>query len=279
MTKYKWFLLVIGLFCAPLFAQQDRVTGTFTVDGNTAKLTHVYVWMEPNTWDETKMDHVVIFCDAPLSAELMHDRIELSNQAKAGSLHVVQISINPDQKVEKTTLLHQKLDQGGVQLSGSPDGDAFQSTTFSDNKIAGKAHKSDESFGHKWEYSADFSAGVTAAKKTAPVGGAALPPDGGAPGKVYQEYLKAIQAGDLAGLKKNMVAERAKELEKPEAKEMLGMIKAFSPPGIKVNGGTSDGKTAVLNLTASDKSTGTVTLVMENGAWKISEEKWKSKMN
>ena len=111
----------------------------------------------------------------------------------------------------------------------------------------------------------------------------ALPADGGDPGKVYQQYLKALDASDLAILKKLMTAEEGKTIDLPEFKQMFPMMKSMHAKDIKIVSGLSDGKVAVLEATGTDpsgkKSKGTVTLQMENKEWKVQDDAWATDLN
>jgi hypothetical protein len=109
----------------------------------------------------------------------------------------------------------------------------------------------------------------------------ALPADGGAPGKVYMDYTKLFAAGDIEGIKKLVTAERAKQLDDPELKQMLPLMRSMQPKDIKITGGTKTATDATLNVTGTESEgggprQGTVHLVLENNQWKIEKESWKS---
>ena len=93
-------------------------------------------------------------------------------------------------------------------------------------------------------------------------------------------YSKALVAGDIAGVKRGVTADRVKEMDSPDFKKMFGLVQALQPKNIKITGGTMDGDTATLLATGKDESgttNGTITMVKEGGAWKVKEEEWKSK--
>ena len=93
-------------------------------------------------------------------------------------------------------------------------------------------------------------------------------------------YSKALAAGDIAGVKRGVTADRVKEMDSPDFKKMFGLVQALQPKNIKITGGTIDGDTATLLATGKDESgttNGTITMVKEGGAWKVKEEEWKSK--
>jgi hypothetical protein len=111
-----------------------------------------------------------------------------------------------------------------------------------------------------------------------------LPADGGDPGKAYMAYTKAFASGDVAALKKMVSAERAKQLDDPQMKEMLPMMQALQPKDIKITGGTMTAKEATLNAEgkaegAKDKQTGEIHMILEDKVWKVEKESWKGSMN
>jgi hypothetical protein len=111
-----------------------------------------------------------------------------------------------------------------------------------------------------------------------------LPADGGEPGKAYMAYSKAFAAGDVASLKKMVSADRAKQLDDPQMKEMLPMMQALQPKDIKITGGTMTSKEATLNAErkaegAKDKQTGEIHMILEDKVWKVEKESWKGSMN
>ena len=84
-----------------------------------------------------------------------------------------------------------------------------------------------------------------------------------------------LAAGDLKALRKALAADRAKSLDDPDFKEMFPVIQAMQAKNIKVTGGAVDGDTATLLATGKDgdaTSHGTITMVREGGAWKVSKE-------
>lgn len=113
---------------------------------------------------------------------------------------------------------------------------------------------------------------------------AALPADGGAPGKAYMEYCKAIVDGNKEMLKKLVSAERAQQMETPDFDEMFPMIQSMMAKDIKVTGGTMAAKEA--NLTAEGKDSmgggvakGEIHMVLEENQWKVEKDSWKSSMD
>ena len=104
----------------------------------------------------------------------------------------------------------------------------------------------------------------------------------------YMEYRAAFdQAKAVEDILPFMSASRRKQVESTpadERKQMFEMIKMMGAlTNIKITKETRSGNGATLMVDALDgdksKTTGTVTLVQENGAWKIDKESFKSSSN
>jgi hypothetical protein len=111
-----------------------------------------------------------------------------------------------------------------------------------------------------------------------------LPADGGEPGKAYMAYSKAFASGDMAALKKMVSADRAKQMDDPQFKEMFTMMQALQPKDIKILGGTMTAKEATLKAEgkaegAEQKQTGEIHMILEDKMWKLEKESWKGSMN
>src|SRR5712692_1526113 len=127
---------------------------------------------------------------------------------------------------------------------------------------------------------ADYIAAIAAIERerVAPLrSGSPLPDGGGEPGNVWRAYDQALTRGDLAALKKVMTSAEAAELRTVRDLETR---KQFRPPGIRLVGGLIDGSKATLKLTGTPvfrggSKTGSITLVRENGGWKVAAgEDW-----
>ncbi|HEY8131492.1 MAG TPA: hypothetical protein VII12_06335 [Thermoanaerobaculia bacterium] len=111
--------------------------------------------------------------------------------------------------------------------------------------------------------------------------GTTLPADGGAPGQAWREFDKAMSAGDVAGIKKHLTAEGAGKFD--QFKDLLDLMQGSRGVNAKVMGGLINADKATLQLKGSPATlaeltgSGTVTMVKENGAWKVAGEEWTPK--
>ncbi len=95
--------------------------------------------------------------------------------------------------------------------------------------------------------------------------------------QAYQSYREAMMTSNLARLKTLVARDKARELETPDAAEMLQMASALYPEGTHIASVQLSGGEATLQLTGRTQGAsaqGSVRLVKEDGAWKVSQEDW-----
>jgi hypothetical protein len=87
-------------------------------------------------------------------------------------------------------------------------------------------------------------------------------------------FLKAGKAGDVAGIKKMVVASSVADLEGPMGKDIIEMMKMGPDPGkAKITRVDVDGDNAEVRLeqgTKESMETTTIKLTLEKGQWKVS---------
>jgi hypothetical protein len=262
-------------------AEPAKASGTFTLEGVAYKITNVMAKTEPNAFDEKKNDVVVLLTDQPVAPKDF-DFAEMNMQGHNGKIHGIMVNID-DQKKPVSLLI-----MGVAQKSGTSPCE-FEAVKFDPDFVQGRAYLKapEETFGKKYMFDVQFQAPITnpaAAAAAEEASGTPLPPGGGDPGKAFMEYDKVLNAGDLEKLKTMMAPDQAKELSKPEAKQMLGMIKMMRASNIKITKGFINGDKATLMVEGKDnmaggQTTGTVKMMKVNNRWLVMEESWKGKMN
>jgi hypothetical protein len=256
--------------------------GTLTVNGTTVKLNHAYATTKKNPFDKKKTDIVVLIADRELPANVLKDDFSVMEVRDKTKFNGVSAEIDPDKKVISAMVYSSSLKKMD-QFSGSGSQEVAL-TTMTPSRVAGKLWmpKPGDFFENTYNYSVEFDVPIATAASLAdaPPAGKPLPAGGGDARKAYDDYRKVIFAGDLVALRKMVAADRAKSMDDPDFKKMFPMIQMMEPKNMKYVNGTIDGNTATLNVTAKDgkeQSTGTVTMVLEAGKWKVANEQWKSK--
>ena len=265
-------------------ADTGKATGTLTVDGKPSKLSISYATTKENPFEEEKTDIVIYLTDVAVTPEVMDSVSQLTDMVKQGKLKMVKVIVDENKDVTGLEAYHPALDGGGVLLSGTGIAD-FQPVTFTNKMVEGKVTKAEsKSFGHAWSVDASFKTAVAdpvGAEKATMANATPLPADGGAPGKAYLEYLKAIQSGNFDTLRKFVSADRVQQMDDPEFKKMFPMIQAMQAKNIKITGGSIAGNQATLNAQGTSSlgggtSIGTIDMVLEGNQWKVQKDSWKS---
>jgi hypothetical protein len=263
-------------------AAEGRAEGTLTVNGKTTKLSYAYARAVEGFFDKTKEDVEVVLSDVPLEAKALEDQFERIHMADAGKLHAFEITIDADGKPISTSFRHNGFK--GPSPSGLSSEDVFTKNAFDGKTVDGryKSAKQKEFFGNTYAFDVTFRADITRTPKPVPptVTAAETAAAQKSPqAKVYGDYMRAVQKEDLGALRKLFSKEQAKNLDDPDAKKMVKMVKMMSATDIKVLRVVEKGDTADLTVTGKQDGNvqnGVVHMVKEGGAWKVQQEEWKN---
>jgi hypothetical protein len=270
-------LFVLGMLLhSCVSADGARASGILIVDGTKYRISSVLAKTDENPFDDTKKDIAVLLTDAVLTLD-QFNMSTLYQMSMDGKVHGIMVTFNEDKECAGLVVL------GITQKSGNKVCD-FLPGRFDLTQISGTvSEKRQESFGHNYEFSIRFESPVldTAAKPVDEITGTALPPGGGEPGRAYLEYDRAIRTGNLAALKKFAPNEEmAKQLDGPDAKKMIEVMKTMRATGLKITKGFFNGDRATLIVEGTDSATGSpatanVLMVKSGNQWKVDRESWK----
>jgi hypothetical protein len=274
-------MLLLCAIALPILAD-GTASGTLTVNGKTVQLKYVYAALKEDPFDKKKKATQLLVTDQAIPADAASDEFRLMEVRDKQKLNGVMVLITGDKRIVSGAVyspLLKKMDYvSGVGMQ------QLELTTHTAARVAGRVwlEKPHDFFDNIYQYNITFDAAIGAQKSDKPEQpkGTPLPAGGGDPGKAYDTYRKALMGGNIPALRKSVVAEHAKDLDSPDFKDQLKMIQAFQPKNVKVTGGAVDGDTATLLATAKDgseTSNGTITMLREGGAWKLSKESWRSK--
>jgi hypothetical protein len=271
-------LAVVSPLASAAGLAPGEAKGTFTMNGQATPITHAYAIAEPDSSDKSKENVRVILSNVPLSpkaVESWSDRMGMSD------LKAVEIVFNPAGEIISGEFRHP------VKSFSATGMHEFTKEKLDAGAVAGrlKTSKPGEFFGTTYSYDVTFAAKVERKEKPKPPNPAAAAAAEKSPqAKAYRAYEKALRAGDMAGIKKGVTAERAKQLDaEPKAKEMIGLIGMMMPKEIKILDLKTEGPNAA-TLVLSGKGegggeeTGEAKMKVEGGAWKVDVESWKGSM-
>lgn len=124
-----------------------------------------------------------------------------------------------------------------------------------------------------------FAAATTSALAASVAAAAAASPQA----KVYDAHLKAMAAGDYKAFRATMSKKSLEMMDKQnkdmnlDTGKMMEMMKAMAPTDLQYTALKLNGTKATLDATAKiggEANTGTISMVQEDGAWKVETESW-----
>ena len=279
-------LPAVLFFCGCLVLSADtrdtvaKASGEFTLDGKAYKISFVLAKTEENSFDEKKKDVVILLTDHPVPEEKL-DMGSLFDLSQSGKLHGIMVAIDDQKEPHRLVIL------GVAQKSGNQIC-KFEATKFGTDLVEGRVYLSqtEESFDHKYQFDIQFQTSVkdTIVSMVDEQSGTPLPDGGGEPGKAYLEYDKIIRTGDPKALKKFAATEEmAKQLDDPEAKKMMEVMKMMRATGIKIVKGFVSRDRATLFVEGKDpmsgaNTAGTVRMLLIKQEWRVEKESWKTSM-
>lgn len=268
---------VVLLLCLlPLAAAAADVSGTLEINKKKFKLVHGYI-------DMVKPEEpVIVLSDKPLPAEqvpFLNADYAVKNKVHA----VVFVIIAKDKKISKELAL---LYTGGDYDSpavGFPD-DIISldlkriDETIVEGKIKTIRPKTLTDLTYSFTATFKLSAKAAREKALAPKK-VSFTGDDSAPVKAYTDFYRAVMGGDAGAMKKNLAAKSLKEFESMDAKEqemVLEMMK-MRPEALKIAKPAIAGSEATFKAEGKEGtgvSTGTIKMLLEDGRWKVLEDKW-----
>jgi len=269
MKRFKFIILTLVILTSAATAvmAQNSVEGSLTVDGTKTTIKHVY-------FDQYKDEFTVILTDNAVAPEMIPDGIY--GLSEEGKIRALEFTVSRETKKEpkygrKAIYFHpvwtRSIDIGDGELTLS---------RFDEKMLAGKIKTSSENENEGHSFSYDISFSVSLKKEPLKL---TMTGKSDAPSKAYETYCRALLAGDVEEFVKFVPQENLEMMPKDPKELVLGLEFAQSTmmTDIEVLDTKITGEKAVLTLKGSrgmTTSDGTVTMLLENGKWKVGEESW-----
>ena len=259
-------------------ATAANVSGTLEINQKKFNLSHGYIDMEKPE------EPVVSLSDKPLPT----DQVPFleADYALKNKVHAVVFGINrKDKKLSRDMKWTYFGGDGDIPVTVFPSENVSLALKQADDTLVEGRIKTSQpvkltDLTYSFDVSFKLDAKAALAKATAPKN-VSFSGDDSAPVKAYKEYYKAIMAGDLEGMKRYLAAEHVKDLGKMDSKEramVLDVLK-MRPEQLKIEKPSISGDQATFKVSGqegSTVSTGSIKMVIENGTWKMLEDKWQS---
>jgi hypothetical protein len=271
MKHFAPVFLSLGLLAVPAFAVDSPGTasGAFksqaiVLEAKSAVAFHGKSLQGDGTALIVALSNVRLNADA--IADYVDRRRVIETRVKDGQTGVVYFEFRPDGSFRGMS-----YDFGPGNGCTFCSGDVASGVKLVDGKLSGKLTGTDK----------DRSFDITLATSVmADVHGAALPADGGEPGKAYLRFHDALVKGDRAALRSQVSKDQQAFLDESEKSGKLAATihsMAESHPAkslVITNGFATDAKAVVLftGETTSGKVTGEALLLNEGGVWRVDDE-------
>ena len=269
--------VLLTFFTIPLNVYaENAASGSLTVDGDNTVIKYAYA-------DEYDGEITIVLVDNEIPEGMVPDGVySLGEQGKIKGIVFV---LSSDKKkllkggyyyLINAVHAYPKWNKLGTIGNGEliaviTDGDAFsgQIKTPSENDVEG----------HKFTYDLKFSVSLKKEPLSLTMSGKLDPPS-----QAFGEWGKALLAGDIEEYKKytsqeilNMMPEDPVELN-----EGIEFQQLVFPTNIEIISTKIDGDKAVLKargIRGNEVSRGTITMLKENGDWKVNKQSWQSGSN
>lgn len=256
-----------------------RVSGTLTVDGKPTPLVLGYV-------DESPDDIIVLLA----SKEVPRDVVPFVGEdvARRLKIHAVAFTVSRADKALAqgfAGLFHPGAEMGYAALNGERMRLELGrcDATGIEGRIVSPAPF--ESFDQLFAFDVSFALPLGAAAPPPPPVEVTISGDGSAPSKAYAEYYRAVIGGDADTFRSFLLASRQKEFDAAPADERAMMMEllAMRPAQIRIAKAVVSGDTATLTVEGLNETAGSstaeVTMRLEEGAWKVDTDRWKTTSN
>ncbi len=273
MKRFKANILIvvmIGLILigtAKGVSAQNSVEGSLTVDGTTTALKHIY-------FDQYREEFTIILTDSSIAPEMIPDGIY--GLSEEGKVKALEFTVSREtqkllKQMRKSIYFHpiwtRNIIIGDNELTISK---------FDEEMLVGKIETPSENEygGHHFSYNVSFSVSLKKEPLKLTFTGKT-----DAPSKAYAAYCKTVAAGDLENFMKYVPQEKTEFMPKDPQELVLGLefVQSTMMTEVEILTSTITGNKAVLTLAGSRgmaKADGTVSMLLENGEWKVSEEAW-----
>jgi len=259
-------------------ASEPSLEGSFTANGEKVELTQVYVFpQKEGFYDAADPTWTLLFVAKPVEERALDDHIWDSAYIRLGITKTSEFSEEPQIEVFSQDIRFSPDQPGNISGGTYP---SLELTAFGPEGFAGRVWLAEpqEFFDDTFQYDFTFSAPIS--HPFAPVGDP-LPAGGGEPGAAFVAWCAAIHSGDIDRIRKFMPAEQAAMLDDPSLKDQLvedlEFMKMMTPTEPVVIGGSSDGDTAILQVTGTmdgEAVNGEITMTKTGDSWVSTGAEW-----
>jgi hypothetical protein len=262
-------LLALSLpaFGAQPMAIPGSAKGVLKVEKETIPIRYAAVDVSPG-------DLILVLTDNPMPPARVPFGIYAMTQE--GKIRGMAITIDRATKKMTDGNLHHMA--WGGQLGGLDQNSVLEIHRLDSDVLEGRVStKAPVTFDGK-TYSFDVTFSVALAPKELPK--VSVSGSSSHAAKAYVEYYTALFSGDLPKAKALIVKTEQKTFDLPPSVNLSGFIRATRPSAITISSSSPTAKEEALTVTGplpdGQLTTGSIVMVLEDGQWKVKQDKWKA---
>lgn len=258
--------LSLPAFGAQSTANPGSAKGVLKVEKETIPIRYAAVDVSP-------IDLILVLTDNPMPPARVPFGIYAMTQE--GKIRGMAITIDRATKKATDGNLHHMA--WGGQLGGVAQLSTLEIHRLDSDVLEGRIFtKAPVTFEEK-TYSFDVTFSVALALKELPKVKVLVSGSSSAAAKAYAEYYTALFSGDLPKAKALIVKAEQKNFDTPLGVNLSGFIRAIRPSAITISSSSHTAKEETLTVTGplpAGQVTGSILMVLEDGKWKVKQEKW-----
>lgn len=256
--------LAFALQGTPAPPSPGEANGALVVAGRTTPLAHAYA--VPQRGGET----LLILTDEPLDDKALKDVFERIHRADEGKLHGVEMILDSKKTPISVSIRHDAFRAHG---GGYSSAEHFEPRDSGPGVIAGRIYRTEpgEFAGVAYTFDATFTAPLRREPAPTLSGVAARKSP---PARAAIAFFKAGRAGDVVGVKRSVVSDRAGDFEGPEGKKLMEAFQLAPDPAratiTRVDVRGDEAEVTFVTTSKDSTETSTVKLRLDGGKWKVS---------
>jgi hypothetical protein len=240
-----------------------------TANGKTYQMKYSYA-------DESPDDIILVLTDSPLAKENIP--FGLNQLAIEGKVHGLVVTISKETKGQISGL-NAIYDESWAGQLGTLGNAVLKIDKLDSQALEGQISTPEQNAFSDYTFSFDvkFKTALGVPKQEEPVE-VTIKEDGSPAAAAYEEYYKALMAGDIPAVKKLIIKKNAEQLDDETAKMIVDIAQSAHPREIEIVTTNITDKSAELSVKGSvdgSQGTGKVEMVVEDGQWKVATDKWK----
>ena len=157
------FAVVLSMGMATQSAYADTAKGQLMLNDEHAQFNYAYAIVQPNSYDETREDVVVLLTDHPLTDEAVEDEWTRSDLVQEKGIKYVKIVIASNESIQMVTSFETRLDPSGSSFKSVSGVGTLELKVLDETHVEGRYYtnrKEERGLGDTYDFDLTFQAEI-----------------------------------------------------------------------------------------------------------------------